>query len=213
MSGTSREGVIKFQLDFQEGSAPVADLLHELNAWRSIFLQLGLVGQDPARYQGYGFGNLSRRLDKDSFLISGTQTGHLAELSAQDYSIVLACDPFRNSVTACGQAKPSSEALSHGALYQANPAISWIMHLHSPEIFHSSDRLGLYKTSPDADYGTPEMAAEIKQAVATLDTEMGLFVMGGHEDGILAYGTSAVETGLLVLKTLVQAREEGSFSD
>ena len=83
------------------------------------------------------------------------------------------------------------------------------MHLHSLEIFRSSAQLELYVTPPDADYGTPEMAAEIKKAVTLLGRENGLFVMGGHEDGILAFGKTAEETGLLVLKTLAMARKEG----
>lgn len=200
-----REGVIKFQLDFQKGPAPADELLTELNAWRSIFLQLGLLGQDPDRYQGYGFGNLSRRLPNNSFLISGTQTGHLAELSAEHYAEVLTCDPYSNSVTAIGQVKPSSEALSHAILYQTNHGITWVMHLHSPDIFNKSKELKLTTTHPDAEYGTPEMASEIEQAASTSNTP-GLIVMGGHEDGILAFGTSAEETGLLVLKTLALAR-------
>ena len=201
-----REGVIKFQLDFNEGPAPEPDLLTVLNAWRSIFLQLGLLGQDPERYQGYGFGNLSRRLSGDAFLISGTQTGHLSELSAEHYAKVISCDPFSNSVTATGQIKPSSEALSHAILYQKNPAISWVMHLHSPDIFKNNLELNLTTTSPAAEYGTPEMATEIEYAVTSSNSNSGLIVMGGHEDGILAYGTSAEETGLLVLKTLAIAK-------
>jgi ribulose-5-phosphate 4-epimerase/fuculose-1-phosphate aldolase len=201
-----REGVIKFQLDFQEGPAPADELLTELNAWRSIFLQLGLLGQDPRRYLGYGFGNLSRRLSGNAFLISGTQTGNLSDLLAGHYAEVLSCNPFSNSVTATGHVKPSSEALSHGILYQANPDISWVMHLHSPDIFNNSNELNLTTTSPDAEYGTPEMATEIEKAVSSADNDAGLIVMGGHEDGILAYGTSADNTGLLVLKTLALAR-------
>ena len=207
MSSAEHEGVIKFQLDFQEGPAPAAELLQELNAWRSIFIELGLLGQDPHRYHGYGFGNLSRRLNGNTFLISGTQTGHLAELTPQDYAIVNRCDPLRNHVSATGQVKPSSEALSHAVLYQTNPAIAWVMHLHSPDIFQSSKLLDLYSTSVDMLYGTPEMATEIEQAASSSDVACGLLVMGGHEDGILAYGTTAEETGRLVLDTLERARK------
>jgi hypothetical protein len=34
-----------------------------LNAWRKIMYMTALIGQDPARYGGYGFGNISCRLD------------------------------------------------------------------------------------------------------------------------------------------------------
>lgn len=209
MVSATAEGVIKFQLDFKDGPAPPADRLRELNAWRSIFLQLGLIGQNPRRYAGYGFGNLSRRLPdstEPAFLISGTQTGHLAQLRPEDYATVLWCDPAANQLTAKGQIKPSSEALSHGILYRCDPKIHWVMHLHAPAIFCKQQSLGLPATDPAAAYGTPEMADEIqslarKRAVAS----PGLLVMSGHEDGILAYGTTAAETGSLVITTFAAA--------
>jgi len=211
MTLPTHEGVIKFQLDFQEGPSPPEKLLHELNAWRNIFRQLGLIGQDPERYDGYGFGNLSRRLpgrDGAAFLISGTQTGHLPVLRADHYATVHQCNPATNQLQASGQTQPSSEALSHGVLYQSNPGIDWVMHLHCPEIFDNCMPLKLPYTSPDADYGTPEMAAEIQRvADDRSDLTARLLVMSGHQDGILVYGSSAAETGSLAITTLALARQ------
>ena len=205
----NHEGVIKFQLDFQVGPSPSSGDLRELNAWRKIFRQLGLIGQDPARYDGYGFGNLSRRLPDQStaaFLISGTQTGHLQRLLADHYATVHECNPAINQLKASGQTQPSSEALSHGVLYLSNLGICWVMHLHSPEIFNARKPLNLPCTDPNAAYGTPEMAAEI-QSLANIHnhSKPGLLVMTGHQDGILAYGATAEETGSLVVKTLALA--------
>ena len=212
MTQANREGVIKFQLDFQEGPSPPEELLHELNAWRNIFRQLGLIGQDPERYDGYGFGNLSRRLPGQNgaaFLISGTQTGHLPCLGAEHYATVHKCDPATNRLKASGQTQPSSEALSHGALYLSNPDILWIMHLHSPEIFNCHAQLYLPCTDPTASYGTPEMAVEIQRlASAPEHSNPGMLVMTGHQDGILAYGSTAEETGSLVVKTLALALQQ-----
>ena len=209
MTAANREGVIKFQLDFAEGPAPAAELLVELNEWRAVFREHGLLGQDPQRYEGYGFGNLSRRLpgqDGDVFLISGTQTGHLQALRPKDYATVLECDPVTNHLKAIGQIKPSSEALSHGALYQCDPDILWVMHLHSPDIFSQRIRLSLPCTHPDVEYGTPEMATEIlKLAQCGNRNGPGLLVMTGHQDGILAYGCSAQTTGKRVIDTLIRA--------
>ena len=206
MTAANREGVIKFQLDFVNGPAPAEQFLVELNEWRAVFRRHGLLGQDPQRYGGYGFGNLSRRLpvqDDGAFVISGTQTSHLPALRPQEYATVLACNPAANHLRACGQIKPSSEALSHGILYQYKPEILWVMHLHSPEIFTHRTELNLPCTSPEADYGTPEMAAEILQLGQEHDCRKpGLLVMGGHQDGILAYGPTAESTGKLVLEYL-----------
>ena len=212
MTLPTHEGFIKFQLDFQAGPSPLEEILHELNAWRSIFRQLGLIGQDPERYDGYGFGNLSRRLpgqDGAAFLISGTQTGHLPGLGADHYATVHHCTPATNQLKASGQTQPSSEALSHGVLYQSNPGIHWVMHLHSPEIFDNCMSLRLPHTSPSADYGTPEMAAEI-QRLADCDSHSKphLLVMSGHQDGILVYGSCAAATGSLAIETLALARQQ-----
>jgi hypothetical protein len=205
----SNEGVIKFHLDFREGSAPEESLLLELNVWRTRFLELGLIGQDPERYEGYGFGNLSRRLSgqrENAFIISGTQTGHLDELQADHYATVLQCSPAKNQLQATGQIKPSSEALSHGILYQSHPEIHWVMHLHSPDIFNNYQDLDLPCTDPSAAYGTPEMASAIKAlAKEGEDCRPSLLVMGGHPDGILAYGSDAETTGDLVIRTLNRA--------
>lgn len=209
MVTSSAEGIIKFQLDFEDGPAPPADRLNELNAWRSVFQPLGLIGQDAVRYAGYGFGNLSRRLPdstEPAFLISGTQTGHLAQLQPEDYATVLWCDPAANQLTAKGRIKPSSEALSHGILYRCDPTIHWVMHLHAPAIFLRRHALGLPATDPAAAYGTPEMAAEIqKLALKRAKAAPGLLVMTGHEDGILAFGPTAAATGCLVIATIAVA--------
>jgi hypothetical protein len=208
MSTTANEGVIKFRLDFEFGPAPKDETLSELNAWRQIFCQLGLLGQDPRRYEGLGFGNLSRRADSsaEAFVISGTQTGGFSTLNPEHYVTVLSCDPEQNRVTAKGPIHPSSEALTHGTLYRRSPAVQWVMHLHSPTLFKSRDRLALPTTDPAAEYGTPQMAAEIVRLFDLAPQgQAGLIVMGGHKDGVVAFGPTAGETGQLVVATLAQA--------
>lgn len=212
MIQTTREGVIKFQLDFKSGPPPSGECLRELNAWREIFRLLGLLGQDPTRYDGYGFGNLSRRLPGQAgaaFLISGTQTGQLHKLLPKHYATVHQCNPAANQLMASGQIQPSSEALSHGVLYQSCPEILWVMHLHSPDIFRRRVSLGLPCTNSAAEYGTPEMAAEIQRLAKDHDhSGSGLLVMTGHQDGILAFGPSAAETGNLVVESLARALQQ-----
>lgn len=206
---SSREGVIKFKLDFRSGPAPALQDLVELNAWRQIFYRLGLLGQDPTRYQGLGFGNLSKRLPQtgeSAFLVSGTQTGSLAVLSPADYTTVLECNPGANWVVAAGPVKPSSEALSHGAVYLANPSAKWVMHLHSPDVFSRGKQLGLPSTDPAAEYGTPAMAQTLLQLVQRLNPEQPhVIMMSGHEDGILAFGEKPNAVGALVVETLAMA--------
>ncbi|PLX89213.1 MAG: aldolase [Desulfuromonas sp.] len=213
---TPTEGVIKFELAFSPGPPPPRHWLTELDAWREIFRRLGLLGQDPARYDGFGFGNLSRRSPDRSdhaFLISATQTGNLKRLQASDYVRVVACDSEQNRVVAEGVNKPSSEALSHAVLYQAHGAIDWVMHLHSPDIFACRHRLQLPCTAESAAYGTVAMAREIDRLARDPAANLPLLiVMGGHQDGILACGSNVHEVGKLVVANLAEAlRLQGSL--
>lgn len=201
-----QEGVIKFRMDFTQVAALGADevspqLCALLDEWRDRLVGLAVLGQDPARYDGYGFGNISCALDdlrsipgKRAFLISGTQTGELAHLTAQELVIVDACFPEENRIVAHGPVRPSSEAMTHGALYALDPASQWIFHGHSPEIWRAAAQLGLPETRAEVPYGTPEMSAEMARLWRESDVrERRILSMGGHEDGIVTFGATPEE--------------------
>lgn len=203
MAIDTSEGVIKFQLDHELTTLPPVDVM-EIDAWRSIFKQTGTIGQIADRYDGYGFGNLSR-LSPDGFLISGTQTGVLETTSIADYAEVTSWDSRKNSVQSRGQVKPSSESLTHAVIYETCPEVVCVFHLHSPDIWNAATVLGIPITDPEITYGTPEMADAVYQCV--VDSQLpGILSMGGHDDGIIAYGQTLVETGLLLIRYLVNAR-------
>lgn len=185
---TEQEGVIRFDLRYRPGPGPSRDAIAALDGWRSILHRLQLIGRDPARYGGLGYGNVSRRLGT-GFIVSGTQTGDRESLAVDGYCQVTRCDPARNRVDATGPVRPSSEALSHGAVYLARPRAGCVLHGHSPEIWQRAAVLGLAVTDPDVGYGTPAMAAEVARLLdAACMVEAGVFAMGGHEDGIIAFG-------------------------
>ena len=208
------EGVIKFQLDYQAGPPLPAPSLHTLNHWRAILYRHQLIGQDPARYGGYGYGNLSCRVPPFDvpaatrrFLISGTQTGHLPALGPEHYALILAAYPEENRIVATGPIRPSSESLTHSAVYAVDPAIHWVFHAHSPAIWQAAAALDLPTTAGDVAYGTPEMAEEVMRLFAATDVAArGIFVMGGHEDGVVAFGPTAACAGQTLLHALYAAR-------
>lgn len=203
-----KEGVIKYQLDFTEGSPVEEEQVREINAWRRIFFLLGLIGQDPARYGGYGFGNVSCRVkgEGNAFVISGTQTAHLPELNTEHYAIVTSCDPVRNHIVAKGPVKPSSEALTHGAIYQADSTINYVFHVHSPAIWRQAARLAIPVTPSNALYGTPEMAKEIETVLTAAGSrEKHIIAMGGHEDGIVTFGATAEQAGQVLVSYFSRA--------
>ncbi len=118
---TQQEGVVQFNLTFLPADPLPAAMLGSLNAWRRILYRLGLIGQDPHRYSGLGFGNVSIRVESRNetpFIISGTQTGGRNRLFPEHYALVKTFDPATNSVIAEGVVRPSSESLTHGSLYR-----------------------------------------------------------------------------------------------
>lgn len=213
---TEQEGVIKYRLDHQWAAPPAAALIGSLNAWRELLRALGLIGQDPARYGGLDFGNLSRRLESPpgvgapAFLISGTQTGHLARLRPNHYARVRECDTKHNYILADGPIHPSSESLTHGAIYAAAPELAYVFHTHCPAIWRHAQVLGIELTAADVPYGTPEMAAEVRRLFAATDVrQSGAFAMGGHEDGVISFGDSAEAAGCTMVSLLARALELG----
>lgn len=204
------EGVIKFNLRFTRHTPVSLESFTDLNRWRGLLWQQALIGQDPARYGGYGFGNVSQRLPQSperdgrrAFLVSGSQTGKLPELRDEHYAVVTACDPANNRIEARGPIRPSSESLTHGIVYDLSNDIRVVLHVHSPDIWSAAARLGLPVTAASVAYGTPAMALEVKRLFRETDVrEQGIFSMGGHEDGIVAFGKTADEAGSCLTRTL-----------
>lgn len=197
------EGVSKFALDFRPGDDPDWRLCAELDAWRCLLFRLGLTGQDPARYGGLAYGNVSRRLGGNAFLISGTQTGAMPALRAEHYCVVDACAPDQNHLSAHGSIRPSSEALTHGAAYLAATHIHAVLHVHSPLLWNHAATLGMAVTAPTIAYGTPAMARAVARLLT--GTESCVIAMGGHQDGLIACGPSIEAAALSLLRWLGMA--------
>lgn len=200
------EGVIKFQLRFTPGSLPDRLPLAELIAWQRIMHRLGLLGRDPARYGGLAYGNLSRRLPGMGFVVSASQAADHNPPTAQGYCLVTAWDCAGNRLTAEGPSRPSSESLTHAALYDADPAIGCIIHGHSPEIWQRRGALGLATTRPEVTYGTPEMASEMIRLYREHGFHgRGVLAMGGHQDGIVSFGRTCDDAGGEMVRALREA--------
>lgn len=199
---TEQEGVIKYVLDFVEADPDMVDI-SALTAWRAVLMDLGMVGQDPERYQGLGFGNLSMRTPA-GFLITGSQTGARQRLMIADHAEVTGWDLTDNRLAARGRTKPSSEALTHAAVYDARHDVDFVFHGHSPDIWNAAAELGIQITDASVPYGTPAMAVAVRDRLAGA-ADCGLLAMGGHEDGIVAWGREANDTGLAIVGTFAEA--------
>src|SRR3990167_1896861 len=204
-----QEGVIQYRLDFTAGPAPDYGRFALLNYWRSYLFRLGLIGQDPQRYGGLGYGNISARLQPDSlsFIVSGTQTGHLPLLCRHHYVRVLDFDVMCNYLRAEGPVRPSSEALTHASLYAAHSAIQCVMHVHCPLVWRQARAMGIPCVDESIGYGTPAMAEAVR-TLARKSAGNGVIAMLGHEDGIMIYGEDEDSAGALVCELLRQAQDQ-----
>jgi ribulose-5-phosphate 4-epimerase/fuculose-1-phosphate aldolase len=115
-------------------------------------------------------------------------------------------DPERNTLRSTGPVAPSSESLTHGALYDAAPAARVVFHAHTPEIWRQARALGLPVTRPEVVNGTTAMALEVQRLYReTQLAATGILVMGGHEDGVIAFGASPEEVGGRLVRELARA--------
>jgi len=170
--------------------------LAELNAYRRKLLHLRLIGVDS---NGIGFGNLSVRDGAtDKFYITGSATGGIPELTLAHCAKVVECDFERNRVRYEGSAAPSSESLTHAAIYKLDAAVEAVIHCHDSKLWAALLNQAP-TTSKAAEYGTPELANEIMQLFPRSNVQSRkVVVMAGHEGGIVTFGKD-LEEALAVL--------------
>jgi ribulose-5-phosphate 4-epimerase/fuculose-1-phosphate aldolase len=187
------DGVIQFQLHHRAAPPPDAAATEVLSGLRDALHARGWIGRDPARYGGLGYGNVSRRLEADAFLVSATQTGHLSTLAALHWVTVTAASPATNELWSEGASKPSSESLTHAAIYQACVA-TFVCHIHHPALWNAVcfGAMALPMTPASATYGTPAMAAALSHISTTTNLPFAA-AMSGHEDGLMAASDSPAE--------------------
>jgi ribulose-5-phosphate 4-epimerase/fuculose-1-phosphate aldolase len=210
------EGVIKFDANHVEReltSREFGALACQITAWRAILARTGLVGQDPTRYDGAGYGNVSGRFGAPSaptghrpFLVTGTQTGGAECIELDDYAAVHTYDIRHNRVESSGMIQPSSEAMTHGAIYDLSSTVRFVFHGHCPVIWQRARELRIPTTGASVPYGTPEMAREVGRLYrdGTL-AEKRVLAMGGHEDGVIVFGPTPNEAGAVLISTLADA--------
>jgi len=193
------EGYTKYECDWQQAPALPETAIEDLNAWRNRLHEQGLIGYYPEH--GVGFGNVSiREGDSDRFIISGTQTGHIAHTDERHYAKVTACDIEANHVACEGPVQASSEALTHAAIYALDPGIRAVVHVHDADRWQALiDRIPT--TSREITYGTPEMAREFQRLYADTDFRVqGIAVMGGHDEGLVSFGKDISQAAERILR-------------
>ena len=205
MTGTPREqeGVVKYTVKHETARLTFPPEMGDLFTWRRTLRRLDLLGEDA---HGQGYGNMSIRLyGTPCFLITSSQSSGLTDVDQQHFAKVTVIDLDHNFLRSTGERPPSSEALTHAALYQVNGAIRAIVHVHSHPIWLAwRDRLPT--TRDDVAYGTPAMAYEmIRLHKSKALGRQGAIVMGGHQDGVIAFAPTVADASQEILKLLPDA--------
>lgn len=205
------EGYVKYVSHWEPGPPPDADAVALLNRWRSPLFAAGLIGHYEEH--GVGYGNLSvRHGSGDSFVISGTQTGHIAHTSAEHFALVTSVDIDANAVFCVGPIQASSEALTHAAIYALSSDIGAVVHVHDRELWaRHMDKLPT--TDAAVPYGTPAMAHAFELLWASSPfPRVGIAVMAGHDDGLVSIGRTLDEAATRML-TLASEGDRSTVGD
>lgn len=183
------EGYIKFiAIQENEDFFLSDEILREINIFRNILKQHHLIGQLT---DGIGFGNISVKIkNTNEFVITGSNTGYLPVLEKYHLAKINKFVIHENKVFYNGIAKPSSETMTHAAIYEINHRIQAVVHTHH----HATWKKYLHQL-PTTDlayaYGTPEIAIEIRKILLqNQNAADGIIIMGGHNDGIITYGNN-----------------------
>lgn len=192
------EGYIKYQCHWHKASVIAERDITELNQCRHKLYCLGLIGEYD---NGIGFGNLSVRIANSLHLIiSGTQTGGIANLTARHYTKVIEYDWQKNYIICQGLIKASSETLTHAAIYTALSGVNAVIHVHHQKLWQKLLNK-VPTTNPNCAYGTPEMAQEIIQLCQTHQVQQQkIIVMSGHDEGIITFGHDLISAQEILLR-------------
>jgi hypothetical protein len=183
------DGYIKFKCNYSLQRISEMDvqqeIIHELIYYRQKLFGLGLIGSDD---KGIGFGNISYRISKSKFLITGTATGIIDLIGTEHFSLVNNWNLENNELSCEGEIKASSESLTHGAIYQTLSNVNAAIHIHSKQLWLRY--LDKYPTTPEyAEYGTTDIAKEIINTINSNLSERTI-ILGGHKDGVIIYDSN-----------------------
>ena len=193
---------IKFTRESAAAEIISFDGLAELNTCRRKLLRLRLIGVNA---NGIGFGNLSIR-DGRNFYVTGSATGGIPELSLANCARVVKYDFKKNWLRYEGAANPSSESLTHAAVYESDAKAGAVIHCHDSKLWAAL--LNQVPSSSQAvEYGTAEMAREVTRLFEVTDVQSRkVFVMAGHEGGIVAFGKDLKEALAVLMREWKQQR-------
>ncbi len=197
------EGYIKFSFRLIDNSAPSHEEIEDLNNLRTKLWDLSIIGA----IGGVSFGNVSKRRGDNEFIISASNTGSRRVLTPEDFVIIYKTDFERNLVEYSGASPPSSETLTHSAVYLALPKVSFVVHFHNKDIWQAL--VDLCPTTPKQyQYGTPELAKSVYDLCFKYQNYEGIIILGGHFEGIVAFAGNVERLEKIIINLLDEPKRK-----
>ena len=105
-----------------------------------------------------------------------------------------------------GCAIPSSESLTHAAVYESDRKAGAVIHCHDSKLWAALLNQ-VPSSSHGVEYGTADMAREVTRLFEITDVQSRkIFVMAGHEGGIVTFGKDVGEALAVLMRQWKQNR-------
>ncbi len=196
----AQEGIIKFNYELTPAKLIGSQFVKDINQCRSNLIKYGLIGVNQA---GESYGNISVRFNQNEFIITASQTGSYQTLESQQLVVIKKCIFEDNKVLAAGEFKPSSESLTHGAVYSSDRRIKAVIHVHSLFLWQHLLNNHFPSTPQSAQYGSLELANAIIELFKDSRVfSQKIFVMAGHREGVVSFVKNLTEAENSILKFL-----------
>lgn len=198
------EGIIRYEKTFFSYPSPLTfDEIAQVEKWREKLFEHHLIGFDSKNQVGFGNISIKAHFEKyppthcPQFIISGSQTGHISQLTPNEYVRILDYNLDQFSLVHSGLIDASSESLTHASIYSAHSKIGAVIHSHHAKLWNALILSEYDCISKEIEYGTPELAKAVKKIIKS---SCGTFVTKGHEDGIFVYAESIDLAGEIMMK-------------
>jgi len=214
------------QFAYGLNAAPGAPLNTELMAWRELLMRQELIGRDPLRYSGTGYGSLSTRLASTAprktssaaattratsatsdglFIISASQADHRDHNDPAAWTTIDTVNLKRFWAEARGTTPPSRHTMTHAAIYAAEPNAQFVFKVNCREIWRNAEALLLPATPARVASGSAAMIQAVVDLLAANMSRPLVFVCASETDSVFALGPTARDTGGLLISYLARA--------
>ena len=199
MSDPVKKG-IKFSFSLSKPDKVTQDSYVELEKWRVILFQLGLMGIN--RNSQMSFGNISKKININNpdceIVITGSQTGQYAFLKVNQYTKIVKCDLEKLKVNAIGPIAPSNQSLLHFLIYKEEPLAKFVIIIEKNAIFDDLEAKNLTLIERNILYNDGELSKILK--FPNVESNIGLFLVKSSKKRIVFYSDDIDSIGKYIME-------------